>query len=319
MRRIAIGGPISIRTGRAVLSTQPETVGAKCICRTNIDDGRTMIGYACQCPVALAKRKVQQMSSEQNIFRNMNVTEAEVDTHQRRQRVDAVLAASAGDSEGMMVAHMTLTHRDLAGDRFARRHAEHAVAAHAAVPARVLIATARGIARSAGESDDVSEGIRKLRTAIGHIASAAARARGANMLIASARGAGGRHAIGEGRRLAGEMYRPNEQDADALLGEAMGLLEECEGNADAPENFKALCLAGALLEMLLDEITPAYTHLHPDEIGGGEIDENYAMPPLEKMAAVRDGLTEMERTICRNTNVTVAAYLAAKVKRRIGQ
>jgi hypothetical protein len=45
-------------------------------------------------------------------------------------------------------------------------------------------------------------------------------------MIAAARGAGGRHAIGEGRRLAGELYRADEQDLDALLGEAMGLLED---------------------------------------------------------------------------------------------
>jgi hypothetical protein len=67
--------------------------------------------------------------------------------------------------------------------------------------------------------------------------------------------------------------------------------------------------------MLLDEITPAYTELHPDEIRGGEIDENYAMPPTEKMAAGQDGLTEMERAICRNMNVTPGAYLASKGKR----
>jgi hypothetical protein len=150
------------------------------------------------------------------------------------------------------------------------------------------------------------------------------------MMIASARGAGGRHAIGEGRRLAGEIYRANEQDADALLGEAMDLLEECEGNANSPESFKQLCIAGALLEMLLDEITPAYTYLHPDEIGGGEVDDNFAMPPIEKMAAddslsdkyaqgdLRNAermLDQVEREICRGMDITPAAYLAEKAKR----
>jgi hypothetical protein len=169
LRRIATGGPISIRTGQAILSTEPETAAAACICR-KIADG-TLLGYVCEC--SEAKRKRQMGSHKIFSFRAMNVTERELDAHQRRQRVDAVLAACASDGERIMVAHMTITHRDFAADRFARRHAEHAVAAHAAVPARALIASAHSIARSAGECDEITDGYRKLRTAISHVASAA--------------------------------------------------------------------------------------------------------------------------------------------------
>lgn len=257
------------------------------------------------------------MTNALNIAHTMNVTERELDAHQRRQRVDAVLAACASDSERTMVAHMTLTHRDFIADGFARRHAGSAVAAHAAVPAKALIMSARGIARSASETADASEGCRKLRTAISHIASAVSRATG-GMMIASGRGMGGRHGIEEGRRLLDETYRPSEEDADALLGEALGLLEECEDHAVEPENFKKLCMAGALLEMLLDEIVPAYTVMHPELIAtpAGEVDDRYAMPPIEQQAARRGGLSDMEREICERMNVTSTAYLAQKAKRQ---
>ena len=314
---------------------EPEVDGAACICR-KIADG-VLMGYACQCPVA--KRKAR-MTNEQNIFRGMNISEAEMDAHQRRKRVDAVLAACASEGERNIVAHLSLTHRDFAADGFARRHAGSMVAALAAVPATALIASARSIARRAAECDDVSEGCRKLRAVISLVASAVAKARGANLMIASARGVGGRHAIEEGRKLAGEEYRPDEQDVDALLREAIGLLEECEGEAGEPANFKKLCIAGALLEMLLDEIVPGITWLHPDLIQGGPVDENYAMPPIEKMAAKDNSLSDrydqgdlksaermldqVEREICRGMDITPAAYLAEKAKRakkaqRVGQ
>jgi hypothetical protein len=286
--RIAAGPALDIYRGRratAIESSEPYAADGDCICRL-IED-RIIVGYSCACHPTAEKKDTMSFTVEQRtILRNLNVREAEVLARQRRMRVDAVLAARASAGERALAAQMTISHRDLVGRGFLQRHAGGApIAAHAAVPATALVASACSIARSAGECEDISQGYEKISTAIAFVASAAARAQGTNMItIAAARGAGGRHAIDQGRRLAGEIHRPADADADALLGEALGLLEECEGQADSLENFKKLCVAGALLEMLLDEITPAYTALHPDEIAGAQADERYAMPPIDKMA-----------------------------------
>jgi hypothetical protein len=104
-------------------------------------------------------------------------------------------------------------------------------------------------------------------------------------VCAAARGAGGRHAIDsamgtpEARALA-------DHPPDELIAEARSILDEAEGRAAEPELFKSICLAGALIHFALDQITPGWAALHPEEVGAPP-DANYAMPAATLAASAK--------------------------------
>src|SRR6266851_268326 len=79
--RIGIGGPIGMRSGRALQSTEPETDGGACICR-KIENG-TLLGYSCAChPTRKAKAQGDSMptqltNQEKVICANSRISESE--------------------------------------------------------------------------------------------------------------------------------------------------------------------------------------------------------------------------------------------------
>ena len=261
-------------------------------------------------------RMVKLSATERAVISHFNVSESEVLAFKRRQRVDALCAAALTAAERGICANMMLTPRDVMAQRFTARFRGPE---HAAVAVEQLIKSARGIL-SAAPAKSWPDRDAAVVTAQAFIGAAVMRRSGlAGFAI---RGAGGREAIRSGRDLAAETHRKisgnlEEADVNALLGEALQLLEEVEGKAGDPESFKKIAQAGGLIEMLLDEITPAYTALHPEAVGGGDaVDENFTMPPSAKMAVGHDGLTDAERPICAQFKTTPAEFLAAKAARR---
>jgi hypothetical protein len=104
-------------------------------------------------------------------------------------------------------------------------------------------------------------------------------------VCAAARGAGGRHAIDSAMGMP-EAQALADHPPDELLEEARSLLAEIEGQAAAPESFKKICLAGALIHFALNQITPAWAALHPEESGAAP-DANYAMPAATLAASAK--------------------------------
>jgi hypothetical protein len=116
-----------------------------------------------------------------------------------------------------------------------------------------------------------------------------------NIAIHAARGAGGRHVIDamldkakasgmDGSGSTDPLPTPDTNTAEELVGEAVSVLQECLGHVDDPENFKKLGMVGAMIHMALDEITPAYTALHPEMIEGHPVDPNYSLSDPEDLA-----------------------------------
>jgi hypothetical protein len=104
-------------------------------------------------------------------------------------------------------------------------------------------------------------------------------------VCAAARGAGARHAIDSAMGTP-EALALADHPPDELLDEARAILGEVEGQAAAPESFKKICLAGALIHFALNQITPAWAALHPEESGSAP-DANYAMPAATLAASAK--------------------------------
>lgn len=126
------------------------------------------------------------------------------------------------------------------------------------------------------------------RAILSHMATPASvylGAKFARAVCAAPPGAGGRHALdsamGTPEARAFADYPPDE-----LLDQAGSILAEVEGQAQQPESFQKICLAGALIHFALDQITPAWAALHPEEVGAAP-DANYAMPAAALAASAK--------------------------------
>ena len=125
--------------------------------------------------------------------------------------------------------------------------------------------------------------------------------RSGNIAIHAARGAGGRHVIDAML----DKAKASGMDANTpeeLVGEAISMLGECVGQVEEPERFKKLGLVGALIHLALDEITPAYTQLHPEMVEGHLVDPNYNLTDPEDLAkAARHSLVTVRENLRSDT------------------
>jgi hypothetical protein len=104
-----------------------------------------------------------------------------------------------------------------------------------------------------------------------------------NIAIHAARCAGGRHVI-DAMLDRAKLSELDKCTPEELVGEAISLLEECVGHVEEPESFKKLGMVGAMIHLTLDEITPAYTALHPEMVEGHPVDASYALSDPEDLA-----------------------------------